>query len=79
MGEKSASVHHGNYQYDPSWCRSPNLLHTNTLNENAMDIQERDRHDVVLANPPFGGGERREVQQNFPIPSGGDRTLRSIL
>ena len=49
---------------------APNLLHTNTLNENAMDIQERDRHDIILANPPFGGGERREVQQNFPIPSG---------
>ena len=32
-----------------------------------MDIQEKDRHDIVLANPPFGGGERREVQQNFPI------------
>jgi type I restriction enzyme M protein len=49
---------------------APNLLHTNTLNENAMDIQERDRHDIILANPPFGGGERKEVQQNFPIPSG---------
>jgi type I restriction enzyme M protein len=35
-----------------------------------MDIQEKDRHDVILANPPFGGGERREVQQNFPIKSG---------
>jgi type I restriction enzyme M protein len=32
-----------------------------------MDIQEKDRHDIILANPPFGGGERREVQQNFPI------------
>jgi type I restriction enzyme M protein len=41
---------------------APNLIHTNTLNENAMDIQEKDRHDIILANPPFGGGERREVQ-----------------
>lgn len=49
---------------------APNLLHTNTLNENVMDIQEKDRHDIVLANPPFGGGERREVQQNFPIRTG---------
>src|SRR5947208_15007639 len=23
-----------------------------------------------LANPPFGGGERKEVQQNFPIRTG---------
>ena len=35
-----------------------------------MDIQEKDRHDIILANPPFGGGERREVQQNFPIRTG---------
>ena len=46
---------------------APNIVHTNTLNENVMDIQEKDRHTVVLANPPFGGKERKEVQQNFPI------------
>ena len=49
---------------------APNIVHTNSLNENVMDYQERDRHDVILANPPFGGGERREVQHNFPIRSG---------
>ncbi|MBU0459555.1 MAG: type I restriction-modification system subunit M [Nanoarchaeota archaeon] len=46
---------------------SPNIIHTNTLAENITDIQEKDRYDVVLANPPFGGKERAEVQQNFPI------------
>ncbi|TAL91375.1 MAG: SAM-dependent DNA methyltransferase [Rhodanobacter sp.] len=49
---------------------APNIRHTNTLSENVMDIQQKDRHDIVLANPPFGGGERKEVQQNFPIKSG---------
>ena len=49
---------------------APNLVRTNSLNENVMDYEEKDRHDVILANPPFGGGERREVQQNFPIRSG---------
>jgi len=49
---------------------APNILHTNTLTENLADIQEKDRFDVVLANPPFGGGERKEVQQNFPIRTG---------
>ena len=49
---------------------APNIVHTNSLTENVMDFQERDRHDIVLANPPFGGGERREVQHNFPIRSG---------
>ncbi len=46
---------------------APNIIHTNTLSENLADIQEKDRYDVVLANPPFGGTERKEVQQNFPI------------
>jgi len=49
---------------------APNIIHTNTLAENLSDIQEKDRYDVVLANPPFGGKERAEVQQNFPIKSG---------
>ncbi len=49
---------------------APNLIHTNTLSENLADIQEKDRHDIVLANPPFGGKERPEVQQNFPIRTG---------
>jgi type I restriction enzyme M protein len=49
---------------------APNIVHTNTLTENLADIQEKDRYDVVLANPPFGGKERPEVQQNFPIRTG---------
>jgi type I restriction enzyme M protein len=48
---------------------APNILHTNTLSENLVDIQEKNRYDIVLANPPFGGKERAEVQQNFPIKS----------
>jgi len=49
---------------------APNIIHTNTLAENIADIEEKDRYDIVLANPPFGGKERAEVQQNFPIKSG---------
>ena len=49
---------------------APNVIHANTLGENINDIQERDRFDVILANPPFGGKERKEVQQNFPIKTG---------
>ena len=49
---------------------APNIIHTNTLTENLADIQEKDRFDVILANPPFGGQERPEVQQNFPIRTG---------
>jgi len=49
---------------------APNIVHANTLAENLADIQEKDRYDIVLANPPFGGKERAEVQQNFPIKTG---------
>jgi type I restriction enzyme M protein len=49
---------------------APNIVHANTLAENIADIQDKDRFDVILANPPFGGKERKEVQQNFPIKTG---------
>ena len=49
---------------------APNILHVNTLSENLADIQEKDRVEVIMANPPFGGKERPEVQQNFPIRTG---------
>ncbi len=49
---------------------APNILHTNTLTENLADIQDKDRYEIVLANPPFGGKERQEVQQNFPVRTG---------
>lgn len=49
---------------------APNIVHTNTLAENLSDIQAKDQFDVILANPPFGGKERAEVQQNFSIRTG---------
>ncbi len=49
---------------------TPNIVHANTLALNLNDVQDKDRFDVILANPPFGGKERKEVQQNFPIKTG---------
>jgi type I restriction enzyme M protein len=49
---------------------APNIIHTNTLGENIRDIQEKNRYNIILANPPFGGKERKEVQQNFDIKTG---------
>lgn len=54
---------------------APNIIHTNTLAENLNDIQEKDRYNIILANPPFGGKERVEVQQNFPIKTGETASL----
>jgi type I restriction enzyme M protein len=49
---------------------APNLIHANTLADHDQDVQDKDRYDLILANPPFGGKERKEVQQNFPIKTG---------
>ena len=46
---------------------APNIIRGNTLAENLATIQQRDRKDVILANPPFGGSERAEVLQNFDL------------
>lgn len=54
---------------------APNIKHVNTLAENINDIQEKDRYDVILANPPFGAGIGREIQQNFPIKTGETASL----
>lgn len=48
---------------------SPNMVHGDTLNEDTRDIQEKDRYDYILANPPFGGSMRPEVQRNFKTPT----------
>lgn len=50
---------------------APNLIHSNTLAENIADVQDKDRVNIVLANPPFGSEtEDKKVQHNFPIKSG---------
>lgn len=49
---------------------SPNMVHGDTLNEDTRAIQDKDRHDYILANPPFGGSVRKEFQRNFKVQTG---------
>ncbi len=49
---------------------SPNIIHQNTLETNIQEIQNKDRVDIILANPPFGGKEKINIQENFPIKTG---------
>ena len=49
---------------------APDIVHDNALGRALTDIQPKDQKGVILANPPFGGSERREIQQNFPIRTG---------
>jgi type I restriction enzyme M protein len=46
---------------------APNIEHANTLARSLDDIEPGEQMDVILANPPFGGKERKEVLQNFPV------------
>jgi type I restriction enzyme M protein len=48
---------------------SPNIYKQNTLTQNIRDFQEKDRHSIILANPPFGGKEKSTIQQNFLVES----------
>ncbi len=48
---------------------SPNISKTNTLTKDIRGLEEKDRYDCILANPPFGGKEKEQIQQNFPIKS----------
>ncbi len=44
---------------------APNVARRNTLEENIRSVRER--YDVVVTNPPFGGTENRQIQGNFPV------------
>ncbi len=46
---------------------APSIKKTNTLLESVDNLKDEDRFDIVLANPPFGGKERKDVQQKFSI------------
>jgi type I restriction enzyme M protein len=42
------------------------IRHDNTLARPLRDITIRDRVDVIVTNPPFGGMEEDGIEQNFP-------------
>ena len=54
---------------------SPNIAKTNTLTKDIRGLEERDRFDCILANPPFGGKENDSIQQNFPVKSNATELL----
>jgi len=42
------------------------IRHDNTLSRPLRDYSPKDRVDVVVTNPPFGGMEEDGIEQNFP-------------
>jgi len=43
-----------------------NILHDNSLTKPLKDYVEKDRVNVILTNPPFGGVEEDGIESNFP-------------
>jgi len=43
-----------------------NIRHDNTLSRPLLDYTNKDRVDVVVTNPPFGGIEEDGIESNFP-------------
>jgi type I restriction enzyme M protein len=44
----------------------PNIKRDNSLRTSLRDITEKDRVDVIMTNPPFGGEEEKGIMSNFP-------------
>ena len=54
---------------------NPNIKKIDTLAQNIKDIQEKDRYDIVLANPPFWWIIKSQVQINFPVKTNATEIL----
>jgi type I restriction enzyme M protein len=44
----------------------PQIRHDNSLAVRLSEIGDKDRVDIILTNPPFGGEEEPGIQNNFP-------------
>ncbi|GAB1804418.1 class I SAM-dependent DNA methyltransferase [Priestia megaterium] len=46
---------------------NPTIVHGNSLDKNVRDYNERDKFNVILMNPPYGGSEKDSIKMNFPV------------
>lgn len=46
---------------------NPQIIHGNTLENNVRDYKEKDRFEIILMNPPYGGSEQDIIKNNFPM------------
>ena len=44
----------------------PRVFHGNSLTHDLLDYTEKDRFNVILMNPPYGGSEKADVKGHFP-------------
>jgi len=53
----------------------PQIVRRNTLEQDSRNVSPSEQFDVILTNPPFGGTENPQVQQNFPSRSAATELL----
>lgn len=53
----------------------PQIVRRNTLEQDARNVSPSEQYNVILTNPPFGGTENPQVQQNFPSRSAATELL----
>lgn len=44
----------------------PQIIRGNSLEKNVRDYDDNDKFNIILMNPPYGGTEKKSIQQNFP-------------
>lgn len=44
----------------------PDIKHDNALGEDYKDLRKKEKFDIILMNPPYGGNEKESIKQNFP-------------
>lgn len=54
---------------------NPNLSKQNSLTQDIRNIEEKDKYNLILANPPFGWKEKEQIQSNFPIKTNATEML----
>lgn len=44
----------------------PRIYHDNSLLRDVLDYTDKDKFEVILMNPPYGGNEKADVKNHFP-------------
>ena len=70
QGEEVARLRHRHHEHDSAWHRGAEHHSHQHAHRKPRRHSGEGPFEVILANPPFGGSERKEVQQNFPIRTG---------
>ena len=45
----------------------PDILHGNTLRKSSTEYTAKDKVDIIVTNPPFGGAEEKAISQSVPL------------